>query len=164
MIETLILVRHGIAEPAGGAVPDALRSLTDSGRAALAADAGFARTFALLSREERRNATVWASTALRAQQTAQTIVDVIGERPIIEKGYLFDQDEAAFIDDLGRADASCLIAVGHIPCMNRMVEYLAGKNLAFTPGAAACLHLNDTLDPYRASLAWFVEGPTGQQA
>lgn len=159
MVEKLILVRHGKAEPASGATPDALRHLTDGGRAALAATSGFARTFALLSDEDRRRAAVWSSTALRAQETAQAIVDVLGARTISEKEYLFDQDEATFIDELSRADRSCLIVVGHIPFMNRMAEYLTGLNLMFTPGAAACLRMGATLDPGKANLAWFVEGP-----
>ena len=49
MVKTLILVRHGQAEPSSAAVPDIERSLTDAGRAALAGPQGFPRTFALLS-------------------------------------------------------------------------------------------------------------------
>ena len=82
MVKTLILVRHGQAEPSSAAVPDIERSLTDAGRAALAGPQGFPRTFALLSSEERREASLWASEALRAQQTAQEVAAVLGERTL----------------------------------------------------------------------------------
>lgn len=159
MVSQLILVRHGKAEAASDGIPDEQRSLTPEGSAALAAPSGFARTFSLLSDEMRRDAIVWSSTALRARQTARAIVDVLGDRPIVEKPYLFDQDEATFLDDLAHADASCLAVVGHIPFMDRVTEYLTGANLLFTPGAAACLRINGALDPCSADLVWFVEGP-----
>lgn len=159
MVQTLILVRHGQAEPASAETPDIERPLTPAGRAALAGANGFPRTFALLSDDERRSARLWASTALRAQQTAEEVRAVVGERPITPVDYLFEQDENTFIEQLRGVDAPCLVVVGHIPFVDRVTEYLTGTNVSFRPGAAAALRLDDTLGPCRSELLWFVQGP-----
>lgn len=160
MVQTLILVRHGQAEPASVETPDIERSLTPAGRAALAGADGFPRTFALLSDDDRRDARLWASTALRAQQTAEEVRAVLGERPIASADYLFEQDENTFIERLHEVDAACLIVVGHIPFVDRVTEYLTGTNISFRPGAAAALRLDSTLGPCRSELLWFVQGPS----
>ena len=131
MVKTLILVRHGQAEPSSAAVPDIERSLTDAGRAALAGPQGFPRTFALLSSDERRTS----------------------------YSYLFDQDEQRFIEHVRQTDADCLIVVGHIPFVDRVTEYLTGSRLSFRPGAAAALRLDHSLDPCQSEVIWFVQGP-----
>ena len=159
MVKTLILVRHGQAEPSSAAVPDIERSLTDAGRAALAGPQGFPRTFALLSSDERRKASLWASEALRARQTAQEVAAVLGERTITSYSYLFDQDEQRFIEHVRQTDADCLIVVGHIPFVDRVTEYLTGSHLSFRPGAAAALRLDHSLDPCQSEVIWFVQGP-----
>lgn len=159
MVQTLILVRHGQAEPASAETPDIERPLTPSGRAALAGANGFPRTFALLSDDERRSARLWASPALRAQQTAEEVRAVVGERPITPIDYLFEQDENAFIGQLRGVDAHCLVVVGHIPFVDRVTEYLTGTNVSFRPGSAAALRLDDSLGPCRSELLWFVQGP-----
>lgn len=159
MEKILILVRHGQAAPATEQTPDALRPLTEAGRAALAARDGFARTFALLSPADRAQAALWASSALRAQETAQAVTTVIGERPIQARDDLFEQDEAGVLNAVLESDARCIIAVGHIPFMDRVTEYLTGANLLFHPGAVAAIKLNGTLAPTSADLLWFVQGP-----
>lgn len=159
MVTNLILVRHGQAEPASAEKPDIERSLTPAGRAALASADGFPRTFALLTSDERTSAQLWASTALRAQQTAEAVAAAIGKRSITSVDYLFEQDENTFIEQLRAVDTPCLIVVGHIPFVDRVTEYLTGTSISFRPGAAAALRLDDTLGPCRSELLWFVQGP-----
>lgn len=160
MNRTLILVRHGRAERAQAGMADEARSLTPEGQAALVAPNGFPRTFSLLAQDERAQAVIWASPALRAQQTAQAVASALGEQPIKALPCLFEQNRDAFLDELSACEASCIVAVGHIPFMERMTEYLCGAQLDFTPGAVACIRLDDTLDACESDLLWFVQGPT----
>lgn len=159
MNRTLILVRHGRAERAQAGMPDEARSLTPEGQAALTAPNGFPRTFSLLTQDEREQAVVWASPALRAQQTAQAVASTLGERPIKPLPCLFEQDRDAFLDELSACKETCIVAVGHIPFMERVTEYLCGAQLDFTPGAVACIRLDDALDACESDLLWFVQGP-----
>lgn len=159
MEKTLILVRHGQAAPATEQTPDALRPLTEAGCAALNGADGFPRTFALLSPIDRAQAELWTSSAVRAQETARAVAAAIGQRPIRSRDDLFEQDEASVLNAMLESDARCIIAVGHIPFMDRVTEYLTGANLLFHPGAAAAIRLNGTLAPMSADLLWFVQGP-----
>ena len=165
MVKTLVLVRHGKAEAAAPDQPDIERKLTSDGRAALASSHGFKRTFSLLTAEERENAVIWASPAVRAMQTAHEVAEAIGEhtilgdRKLMAAESLLHQDSETFLADLERANASCLIAVGHIPFMEEMTEYLTGDQITFKPGAAAAIRLGKTLKPGKARLEWFVQGP-----
>ncbi|WP_232385448.1 MULTISPECIES: SixA phosphatase family protein [Enorma] len=159
MDRMLILVRHGRAERAQPGMADADRSLTPDGQAALAAPDGFARSFSLLGAEERAAAVIWTSPALRARQTSEAVVAAIGERPVTPLPCLFEQDEEAFLDELRASDAPCVIAVGHIPFMERVAERLCGAELSFSPGAVACIRLDFCPDPFASDLLWFVQGP-----
>lgn len=159
MVENLILVRHGKAEAGSFDQLDEERQLTARGLAALRADTGFARSAALLDAGERQHAQVWVSPAVRTHQTAEALLEVIGERPLVDKDCLWEQDSAAFLDELEQSDAQTVIAVGHIPFMNNMVELLSGAYVGFKPGAMAKLHLAGPLKPGCADLAWFVQGP-----
>ena len=159
MARMLILVRHGKAEPAAAAPTDRERALTPEGRAALAGANGFPRTFSLLDDAQRAEAVLWASSARRAQETAQEVARVIGERPIEDHGSLWEQSGGAFLHELHESSAPCVVAVGHIPFMNEMVAYLTGTAVNFKPGAASALELDDTLAQGASRLMWFVQGP-----
>ena len=158
MSRILVLVRHGRAERALPGMPDEMRSLTPEGQAALCAPNGFVRSFSLLNEEARSHAVIWASPALRAQQTAQAVAEAIGQRPVDALPCLFEQDADAFLDTLRASNAACVIAVGHIPFMERVAERLCGATLSFAPGAVACLRLDDELEPCESDLLWFVQG------
>ena len=107
----------------------------------------------------RSSAVIWTSPALRARQTAEAVVAAIGERPVTPLPSLFEQDEEAFLDALRASDAPCVIAVGHIPFMERVAERLCGAELSFSPGAVACIRLDFCPDPFASDLLWFVQGP-----
>lgn len=165
MVKTLVLVRHGKAEAANPDQPDTERKLTPDGRAALASSHGFKRTFSLLTAEERENAVIWASPAVRAMQTAHEVARAIGEHTILgdrrlsAAESLWHQDRDTFLAELDRVNASCLIAVGHIPFMEDLAEYLTGDQLTFKPGAAAAIKMGKSLKQGKARLQWFVQGP-----
>lgn len=159
MVKNLILVRHGKAEPGSIDLPDQERRLTPQGLAALCAPTGFARAAALMDKDERDHAQVWVSPAVRTHQTAQALLDAIGERPLVDKDCLWEQDFATFLDEVEQSDAQTVIAVGHIPFMNDVVELLSGACVGFKPGTMAKLTLHAPLQPDRADLAWFVQGP-----
>ena len=159
MVKTLILVRHGKPQPSAPDIPDFDRALTAEGIAALAAPHGLARTFSLLTEEEREHAVIWSSPAVRAMQTAQRISDALGGTPVVEKSSLWYQESGTFLNDVEASDAACLIAVGHIPFMNEMAAYLTGSAISFTPGAAAAIELADELDLGAGTLSWYVQGP-----
>ncbi|MDY2777067.1 MAG: histidine phosphatase family protein [Collinsella sp.] len=159
MAKTLILVRHGKPHPGGPDSPDELRELTDAGKAALAATDGFPRTFSLLTQAQRDSAAIWASPAVRAMQTAQAVCQAVGARDIETHSSLWAQDPVAFLGEVLTCESSCIIAVGHIPFMDRMVARLTGSELPFKPGAAACIELDANLEPGASRLLWFVQGP-----
>lgn len=159
MVKTLILVRHGKPQPSAPDIPDFDRTLTAEGIAALAAPLGLARTFSLLTEEEREHAVIWSSPAVRAMQTAQRISDALGGTPVVEKSSLWYQESGTFLNEVEASDAACLIAVGHIPFMNEMAAYLTGSAISFTPGAAAAIELGDVLDLGAGTLSWYVQGP-----
>lgn len=162
MVSTLILVRHGKAERGGLDLPDIERPLTEAGRSALAGPEGFPATFAMLDDETRSEAELWVSPALRARQTAEEIVSVIGERPLEEHESLWEQDEAAFLDEVAASDARAVIAVGHIPFMNDVLDWITDDaSFSFSPGAVAAIRMNpgQTADGCRGTLLWFAKGP-----
>lgn len=159
MVENLILIRHGQAQAGSLDQLDEERELTPEGIAALCAPDGFARSTSLLDEGERGEAQVWVSPAVRTHQTAQALLQAIGERPLTDMGCLWEQDSVAFLDELERSDARTVVAVGHIPFMNDMVELLSGSLVGFKPGAVAKLRLHGPLEPGCAELSWFIQGP-----
>ena len=164
MSKTLILVRHGKPEPTGLGKADFERELTPEGAAALARPDGFPRTFSLLSDAERAGAEVWASPAVRAQQTARAAARAIGVDEVRSCEALWQQDHAGFIAQVTKSTARCIVAVGHIPFMNETTAFLADVAASFKPGGAAALEIPDDMRPSALEkgscrLLWFVQGP-----
>ena len=159
MTRTLVLIRHGKAEPARDDLTDEARQLTLSGRAALEGPCGFSRTLALLDDEERARPRPIASSACRARQTAEIAAGVLECKEIEERAYLFSQNTEAFLEELAQSSERATVIVGHVPFVERMSEYLCGVQLDFSPGAAAAIELDDALDACESKLLWFVQGP-----
>lgn len=161
MVETLILVRHGKAEPGSAALPDIERELTPAGRAALAAPAGFPTIFAQLDATVRAEAELWVSPARRARQTAEEVAGVIGERELIEHESLWEQDGVTFLDELAASGARSVIAVGHIPFMDELLDWLTGEDLSFSPGSVAAIRLAPAASArdLGGTLLWFSKVP-----
>lgn len=170
MAKTLILVRHGKAQPRSNDRLDEARELTAAGRRALAAH--LPRAFALANAEELESAQVWVSPALRTRQTGDIIAKAIGVDVPIALQSLLDQDERAFLVQVARSSAEHIFAVGHNPFIERVAERLCGSRIVFAPGAIAALSLrddmldriatSDSFDP-SARLQWFVQGPQAKR-
>lgn len=158
MIKRLILVRHGKAQTLQPGQSDFDRELTDGARSVLGSVDGFMRSFYLLDAHSSSHATLWSSPAVRALQTAQSIsVTLGGKLEPVEVESLWEQDEKTFMEQLAATDADCLIAVGHIPFMNSMIERLTGVKLSLKPGGMASIDMDP--DSAGGELEWFVQGP-----
>jgi phosphohistidine phosphatase SixA len=125
----LFLVRHAEAAPGE---PDALRPLTQAGRAS-------ARTLAEQLAAEEPN-TVLCSPLLRARETAEAIARAAG--------LTAEPDErlapGATADDVREAvtgRGQIVVAVGHQPDCSEILLELTGEQRAFAPGAAAVIEL-----------------------
>lgn len=152
MPETLVLVRHGRPEP-GGFKIDFERELTPEGRAAIAA--AYPQVFAVL---DPATSEIWSSPALRAWQTAEVVAEALGmdEDDIIVHDELYAQDAQAFLDALAACDAATVIAVAHIPLVERLLYGLTGVGNGFDAGAVAAIGFKDG----SAELEWFEQGPS----
>lgn len=157
MIKKLILVRHGKACGLEPGQSDIDRQLTDSARTLLASVDGFMRSFYLLDAHSASHATIWSSPAVRALQTAAEIDRALGDdHEIVRVDSLWEQNEDEFLGQLSATDADCLIVVGHIPFMNRIIERLCGVALALKPAGIAAIEF-ESCDS--GMLEWFVQGP-----
>lgn len=170
MARTLILVRHGKAEKAAAGQADQDRSLTPAGMAAL--ERSLPRTLSLLedadanADEPAAPFLVWTSPAVRARQTCERVIAALDALHFAtatpeEHESLWYQDPVTFLDELANTPADArIVAVGHIPFMEGMLERLTAAELAFAPGGVAAVELAD--DPHgkgAGRLLWFVQGP-----
>ncbi|MGN0076153.1 MAG: SixA phosphatase family protein [Parafannyhessea sp.] len=136
MVSLLVLVRHGDAEPKG-ADGDKARRLTPEGLKRLRKS--YPSLFADF--EARGSLELWVSPAVRAQMTAEVVADALGvdANEAIPHESLYDQDDEAFLGELRASDAGTIVAVGHVPFMRDMVEWLCGEDLPFHKGAVAAI-------------------------
>ena len=154
MVKTLVLVRHGAPEATSPTGADLDRRLTESGARSLRA--AYPRTFALLGDSPR--APVWSSPAVRAPETADVVAASPGAADIEVHQSLYAQDVAAFLAELGAADAPCVIAVGHAPFVDTLASRLVGGCPPFGKGTAVAIDLPEGADG-RGVLRWYVAGP-----
>ncbi len=160
MAVNLVLVRHGQAAAKRLGQTDAERPLTPEGLAAIRA--AFPKTMSLVEVSEATE--LWVSPALRARQTAEVANETLGipaerQRECIE---LYAQEEDEFLSLACESDADTIVCVGHVPFMNRMVEYLSGQPVQFDTAGVAALRIDhDVHDMCQlpARLLWFVQGP-----
>ena len=123
------------------------------------------RAFALLDAGDEA-ARVWVSPALRARQTAEEVSAALDANGVAydegEREYLFYQDQEAFLDDIEDApDGSVIVAVGHIPLMEDVLERLTGERISFTPGSVAAITLpaSPRTQIPEGDVLWYVRGP-----
>lgn len=154
MVKTLVLVRHGSPEDVAASGLDEDRRLTPAGVRALAA--AYPRTFVLLGEDPELE--VWSSPAVRALETAQAVCDATGAQDVAVHQSLYRQDLAAFLAELADAQASVVVAVGHVPFMDMAAAQLTGCGLTFGKGAAMAIDLPDGPSG-RGRVKWFVAGP-----
>lgn len=163
MARTIVLVRHGKAQGARPGLSDSERSLVPGAVEALAE--ALPRAFALLDAGDEA-ARVWVSPALRTRQTAEEVVAALDANGVAcseeEHEYLFYQDQEAFFDDIeDTPDGSVIVAVGHIPFMEDVLERLTGECISFTPGSVAAVTLpgSPRTQITEGDVLWFVRGP-----
>ena len=164
MGKTLVLMRHGKAQPRDLGIPDDERTLTRAGTRALAAR--LPQNLRLWGKRART--AVWTSPAVRCRQTADALVTALrarGERvpDPLDRAFLHDQDIDAFLADVAQADADCVVCVGHNPFIEEATELLCGARIHFRPGALAAFELAEDPtdgDPSSslAQMIWFVQG------
>lgn len=156
MVETLVLVRHGDAELFGPEGTDESRRLTELGIEALERD--YPMTFARIC--DRADLKIWVSPAVRALETAEIAGKVLDIEPESFELHnsLYEQDDDVFVAELEAEGTGCIVAVGHIPFMQRLAFELAGVDLPFGKGAVAAISF-PTGDLRRGQLDWFVQGP-----
>ena len=173
MARTLLLVRHGKAERGRAELPDEERSLVPG--AAEALEANYPTTFSLLKKLPAEPAItvaeapvqLWVSPALRARQTADCVAEALEAcdipiGPAQAHASLLYQNREAFYQELSATPAdSTVIAVGHIPFMEDVLERLTGCAVAFKPGSVAAVSLSGDPGSHASEgrLLWFVSGP-----
>ena len=152
MVTTLVLVRHGDAE-ASNPEGDKERTLTGAGLRAL--ERAYPQAFARLRGVE--GLTLWVSPAVRALQTAGVVASALGLDPetIDAHDSLYEQDEDEFMAEVGAASEPTVIAVGHVPFMERLAHTLTGESVAFHKGAVHALRLGER--PGESELLWSAE-------
>lgn len=164
MAVTLVLVRHGKAQPSSEAPSDEARRLTPAGLEAL--EASLPKSLSLLDLPADGEVELWRSPATRAVQTADVVADCIPVREAEDRSSLLAQDRDTFLselsDRLAERDEGCVVCVGHVPFMVDVAEQLSGARLPFSPGAVCAIQL-DTVEAAGGKvpgrLLWFVQGP-----
>ena len=156
MLKRLVLVRHGEAEFMGPEGTDESRRLTPQGKEEL--EKAYPATFEPLKGLD--DVTIWVSSAIRAQQTALVIAELLGIEPEDFDLHLslYTQDDDEFLAELEAEGQGTVIAVGHVPFTQRMLFKLTGEDLPFTKGSVASLTFADG-DPSKAQLEWYKAGP-----
>jgi phosphohistidine phosphatase len=152
-LNTLYLVRHGIAEEGFGR-PDAERELTDEGRKKVHANGKHLKNLGVLPD------VIVSSPYKRALQTASILAE--------ELGYSGEILQDNRITPMGRYEGfselfgeirtnNTIMVVGHEPSMSAFVSGIcAGGNLRmeFRKGAVTCIAV-DRLRPVQGVLLWY---------
>jgi phosphohistidine phosphatase len=125
----IILVRHAEAAPGE---PDALRPLTDEGRAV-------ARALAERLAAHQPDA-VLCSPLLRARQTAEAIARAAHLEAHADDRLAPGMDVASLSNAVGGQGAT-VVVVGHQPDCGEIVLALTGEERKFAPGSFAELEL-----------------------
>ena len=174
MALTLVLVRHGKAEPPARELPDASRELTAAGRASLRES--LSKAAALLGDVASDDLAVWTSPARRVQQTAEEAVDILGRGTPQAQDFLLEQTDENLTAFLRALDAQVaahpsgvLVCACHAPFVDRAAKRLTGIDfgglrLKFGYGACCGIALPEAPVDRAAShvptgsLRWFVQG------
>jgi phosphohistidine phosphatase len=124
----LYIIRHAIAEEALPGRADADRALTTEGRAR------FERSTLGIARLGLSAERCWHSPWLRAAETAQLLLPVLGSKPVAEP-LLAAAPERALLDRLATApQAETLALVGHEPWLGELAAWLCVGDAALAGG------------------------------
>lgn len=147
-MRTLILLRHGQAEPKAASGRDRDRALTSRGRV----DAALAgRAIAAIG---ARPETVLVSPAVRARQTWEAARSAFPHPPPhVEEAALYDASPARLVQAAADTGADAVLLVAHNPGLPALADLLTGdprlQARGFPPAAFAVLHLDAEGAPWR---------------
>ncbi len=146
-MRTLILLRHGEAEPRAPSGRDRDRALTAAGRA----DATLAGR--AMAADDLAPDAVLVSPARRARQTWEAVQDAFASAPeAVESPGLYDAPPSALIAAAEHERADVVLMVAHNPGLPALADLLTGDpRLAegFPPAAFAVLKLDAPGAPWR---------------
>lgn len=131
----LFILRHGRAE--AYAADDASRQLVAAGRAEVSAVVQQCRV-ELAAVEQ-----LWVSPLVRAQQTAQLVLEVTGPRPLHTSHLLIPEaDPRSLFEALQAQETKNLLLVSHLPLVGRLLDIALGTAPGFNvmgTGELACI-------------------------
>ncbi len=136
---TLIIVRHGEAEPQMDGKDDKDRKLVKKGIKQMRRIASF------LDEMDYTFDRVLTSPYVRAYQSAEIILDEMGieDKKIETFNELSpDQEPSAFIGKFKDMDNSTLLVVGHEPYLSSLVRTMTGGNIELKKGGLAIVDYN----------------------
>lgn len=162
MSQILVLMRHARALPAEPGQPDELRPLMPD--ALLTVRAELPHMLSLLqlpAGTSPADVALWTSPAARTVQTAEEVARALGCPAPAPQSSLAAQDADALLAEVAACEAPVVVAVGHNPMLEQLVEKTCGTKLFFTPASVAAVDLRAacTLNGFDACLLWFVQGP-----
>jgi phosphohistidine phosphatase SixA/CHAD domain-containing protein len=152
MMNELILIRHGKAEPRGEAADDAQRKLTKNGTEDLKKILPELKSHM----DPELKPALCSSPLLRALQTAEMIADHFGISEIEQSDWIEKGGYAELGEKLNQLEPpSALIVVGHEPYLSSWSREFSGFTIPFRKGTAAGFRILST-EPLRAEPIWMV--------
>ncbi|MGB4610771.1 MAG: SixA phosphatase family protein [Saccharofermentanales bacterium] len=148
----IILVRHAKAEHAYGKT-DRERKLTPEGIREFEP-----KVQALAEKlDGEENVVIWSSPAIRAQESADIIVENLQASPVrdVEQSIYFGDFEDLFPKLELLDSATTLIIIGHQPSLSYWSGYLSGNSVPYSSGDMACFEVI-SLEPIQAELVWTI--------
>lgn len=136
---TLIIVRHGEAEPQIDGKDDKDRKLVKKGLKQMKRVAHF------LDDLDYTFDRVLTSPYIRAYQSAEAILDELGvdDKKIETFNELSPEKEpSAFIEKLKEMDNTTLLVVGHEPYLSSLIRAMTGGNVELKKGGVAIVDYN----------------------
>ncbi len=136
---TLIIIRHGEAEPKVDSIEDKERKLIKKGIKQMRRVAEF------IDEMDYSFDRILASTYIRAYQSAEAILDDLGEdeKKIETINELDpDKDPSEFINKIKESDNTSILVVGHEPFLSQLVRNLTGGNIEIKKGGLVVIDYN----------------------
>lgn len=138
----IIFIRHEVAEAGLDNLPDRERRLTQTGQENSQAVA-MKLADHLKQATKKQKPYIWSSPALRAQETAQPLVDALELSAAELQDFIYTgefEKLAAALEDLPQA-VETLLVVGHEPTLSNWIHKLTGETVKMKKGAMASVTL-----------------------
>lgn len=137
-MRTLLLMRHAKASASTAGIADVDRPLLDEGRDAAA------RVGAFLKRENLRLDVALSSSAIRAQETIESVLRAAGSSLKVRPDQrLYDGGSLRLIEVLSEVDDNLetILLVGHNPVLEDLVQHLTGESVHLSPATLTHVEL-----------------------